>query len=217
MPTIIVSSGVVSSGLTVDAGEALQVLGGGEVIVATVLSGGAITLASGALASAVFVSAGGAISGTGEIEGSNYVAGVVENVSVGGPPYASGGLEVLSGGSAIAVVVENGSLTIDAGGVASSTQLVGGNYYGASLTVNGKSYSALVGARTDVNVSSGGLTFGDQIASGGLETVYSGGSANGTIISSGATEIVAFGGLISGATISSGGVLSLSSGAIDWP
>ena len=56
MPVQLVSSGVVSSGFSVSAGEFLQVLSGGSVVSATVASGGEILLSSGGLANDVAVS-----------------------------------------------------------------------------------------------------------------------------------------------------------------
>ncbi len=101
MTIYIVSSGVVSSGLTLGAGDVLTVLAGGAAAAITdggeelvssggvasgtlVVGGGHLWVAAGSVVGAVMVSSGAILSGPGTVIGyQNVIEGVAEGLSKG--------------------------------------------------------------------------------------------------------------------------------------
>lgn len=216
------SKDTVLSGVTVSSGGYL------DLNAPVVQSGGVLSLAAGAEAFYVTVSAGGSLVGAGKIIGFDAAgyfdddAGVVSGVSLGDlndetdgnfgyllvesgglaasvRVYASSVVAISSGGSASGVqVVSGGALVLSAGAVASATTLQAGSVASGP--------GALAGDTTDI-----GLTVGVGVVSGTL-SIRSGGSAVSTTVSSGGRETVLSGGVDSSGMVLSGAVLSLALG-----
>ena len=143
--TLVISSGVTSSGLTLTSTEFEQVLSGGVAIFNTidsggqatvmsggltegdaVLSGGTEVLSTGGVASGLVVSANGLVSGTGILD-SAAIYGFATSVSVGtdGDFYPATYIE--AGGTASALTVLNTAiLEVEPSGVAMATTVDGG-------------------------------------------------------------------------------------------
>ena len=228
MTPIIISSGVVSSGLRVLLGDEMDVLSGGKTV-ATVLYGGAEHVSSGGMASGTIVNSLGAdyISG-GAVAFGTVVAGGAEYVSSGG--VTSGALVHAGGDGSVGEWILSGGLdqgsvifgweTIYDGGVASGTIVSNGQQFDYGLTL-GTAVDG--GGETVYGVASGtvvgggggevvyGRAVGTVVHGGGSEIVASGGVASGSVVGSGAGENVRgvlrvlYGGIASGATVQSGG------------
>jgi hypothetical protein len=184
----VVSSGqtlVVSSGITIDG--------------VTVLSGGEIVYAGGAVGGAIFP---GGIEGIGSgatASGLNIASGVSLIVSSGGTAFAT----VRPGGAAS---VESGGLLTAASGnsVASATVLSGGEFVYAGGTVGGLTVSSggtvgiasgatvsdLLIYNETIFVSSGGTAVSPQVVYGGVIVVESGGTVTNPTINTGGVEIL---------------------------
>jgi len=108
MTTQTVSSGVISSGLSLEDGEVLRVLGGGEALATTVRSGAKAYVSSGGTDSCATILGGGGIY---VLSGGIDLATTVDN----------GGKEIVSAGG----VVAGG--TILAGGVLEGDGVIGGS------------------------------------------------------------------------------------------
>ena len=122
MTTYIVSSGVISSGITLNSGDSELVQSGGTALDTTINSGGQET-----------VSAGGVdISATIKSGGTEFVYGSASATTV-----SSGGLEVVESGGVIsgAIVDSGGVLDLSGDGTISGGTVVSG----ATVTVTGTS------------------------------------------------------------------------------
>jgi autotransporter passenger strand-loop-strand repeat protein len=197
----------------------------------TVDSGQTMALPAAWTVSDITVQAGGALVGAGTLEGASTVAGLVSGAAIGIGSASSGGpvsgwVEITSGGLAQGVIVQNGALQIDLGGVASGTLLSGS---GALAIVNGNSFATTVNAGAVEEIGSGGLASGELVEGGGSIIVSSGatasgvtvgsageaevsGSASGTIIQFGGESLVSSGGIETGAIVESGGTESVLAG-----
>ena len=205
----IISGGVSSSGLTVSAGNELEVLSGGYVFSTTVLNGGLEVLSSGALANNETVSSGGVLIGPGEIadNSENFIEGSISGVAVGDAVSGYGIINMSSGGVASGLVLQNGRLYVSSGATSSKTLVTydSGGLGGSYEDVSGLSVSAVVsGAFTSEVVESGGVSDDATISSGGSATILSGGTANDLVIDSGGSATIGYGGLFSDVTVSSG-------------
>ena len=221
------AASVLVSGVTIRAGGSLDVIG------ANVLSGGVLTLAAGAVASAVVVAAGGVLKGPGALggyaTGSSLDYGIVTGVSVGDQAgdygvlvVASGGvitsvvleagqIEVQSGGRAVDTLVEDvdGVFIVDAGGQATATVIASGDGVDQSAEVYGLEIDAVVSSGGIEAVEAGGTARGAKVSSGGQQLVSSGGIASATQVLSGGLEVIRSGGEARGVTVASGGTVDL--------
>ena len=213
--TIVVSSGVTSSGLTLTSVEYEQVLSGGIALSNTIDSGGQVTVAAGGrttsdaitsggseivalggTAVGAVVSAGGVISGAGLIDGAE-VFGFAAGLRVGPTNDFLGFGYVSSGGTASALtVVADGELIVVSSGSAAATVVRGGGL---------------------LDVEHGGLVSGSVILAGGALDVE--GEADDTRISSGSFGSLEAAGssstaLLNSATILGGGALVVGSGGV---
>jgi autotransporter passenger strand-loop-strand repeat protein len=167
------------SGVTVSSGGLL------EFINATVLSGVTLSLASGAIASSLLVSAGGTLRGPGEIAALTSVGGTVSGVTIGDTgANTEAELELLSGGHASGVTTTGfGDLDVQLGGSAIATK-VGFESY---LYVEGHA-SGTADYGTEV-IRAGGVARGDTVEDGGIDDLFSGAIVSGaTVISGGVLE-----------------------------
>jgi autotransporter passenger strand-loop-strand repeat protein len=232
MSTTIVSSGVISTGLTVSSGDVVSVMSGGVIAASTVLNGGLVFLASGGVDGApdnvgsITIAAGGVLSGDGAIHGYNIVHGTVSGhlVLVGGNAYEG----VLRGGTDVGTIIE-GDQNVGFGGVTIGDDLVGRR--GFQDVRGGRASGTRVGSASEQFVVSGGSSVDTTVLNGGLEavvvsdsiasrtTIRSGGSmivngavATNTVILAGGVAQVWLSGSANSTLISSGGVLAVSSG-----
>jgi len=208
--TIIVSSGVTSSGLYVDHLDTLEVLSGGKVIDTTVR--GFETISAGGLATGDVVDA----SIIGASSGLQFVLGVASSTVV----HAGGYQVVSSGGRADGSRVGSGGFEfITAGGHASGGVIRSGGYEFVATTgvvtgVHIRDYGDLelsdAGAYGD-GVGGGGVTVG-AVDDDGRINVRSNGVASSSIVNSGGLVSVTASGEIVGTYLRSGGVIQVASG-----
>ena len=208
MTTHIVSSGQVSSGVVLSAGDQETVLSGG-IALATSLAGGNATL---------IVSAGGMASGT-TIDATGGVV-VVLGGTVSDTSFAGRGL--------IEIGTEIGTIVGAVGGTALNTTLGSGAsmQLGTSATASGTRVGAFAtlsnadGTLANTTVESGGLeydvmgsgTFATAIDGGGEQFAAFGAVTTDTIIGSGGYEVV-YAATAFGTHVLSGGALLLLPGA----
>jgi autotransporter passenger strand-loop-strand repeat protein len=205
--------GVVSSTAVLDG---VTVLSGGDLYLsgATVFSGATLQLSSGVLVTDITVSQGGVLTGSGVIDGTNYVYGVISNVVVGAP-YESTALELT--GFAGGVTIQNATFDVASGATASGTILAGlsfadgGVYDGEIMLVSGTALDTDVEFAGKEYVVSGAVASGGVIQDGGY--VYVDGLLSDVVISSGGSASIQADGSISGAVVDSGGVLYVVLGA----
>jgi autotransporter passenger strand-loop-strand repeat protein len=225
--TQFVSSGVVSSGVSVGSANVLEVLSGGTASAIRVGSSGTEQVDQGGNASTTVISSGGIEVVYGSESGAALAGGTLEVISGGvvrGATVSSGGtLEIWSSGTAISTtVLSGGTLEYFDGAIASGTTLsagatieAGSGYVASGLAIS-SSLTLVVGADGSavnnavlsggaLTVSFGGTTSGSFVSSGGIESVSFLGSALGTTIGSGASQDITSGGLASGTLVDAGG------------
>jgi len=206
MSTLVISSNVTSSGLTVSAGETIEVMSWGTVEAIVVNSGGTLDLSSNATVSGLMVSSGGIVSGPGVLLGdSNSDAGIISGLDLGSPYGAD--LTVLSGGVVINLIGDNGVLTVDAGGKVSGATTNSGAYF----DIHGSAVGEMFAGGQQI-IESGGVVSGAVLNANATETVVGGGVDDGSTVNSGRV-VVWSGGLVSGDVVGSSGMLVLSQGA----
>jgi autotransporter passenger strand-loop-strand repeat protein len=189
MTVYTVSSGQISSGITLQSGDTLSVLGGGSTVDTTVLLGGG-----------EFVSVGASASGT--IVGDDTNGTVIANANLiinGGSTTSTivldGGIEEINHGVATGSVISNGGAqTISAIGEAISTTISSGGHQAVSFgsaigtTVLSGGYMLVT---LDFN-GNAGIASG-TIVSGGTQTVSSRASAISSMVLGGGTQIINLG------------------------
>lgn len=202
---IIVSSGVVSSGVVLD-GASMTILPYGTAESTTVNSGGFVAVNGGVMNSTLVNSGGSASVGPGGAANSTVMSGGSMDVlddgtisgtvlsggyiihSGGGSPeiitFFSAAVTIFSGATASNTLIREGDLTISNGGAANVTVLYNGSI---SIEDGGKADSAGVFGGV-LNVSSGGSLNIASINAGGRLIVSGGGTA---------TEIAENGGYVS--------------------
>src|SRR5579864_1490001 len=204
MTNYVVSSGVTSADLVLNAGDTLSVEAGGTAVattlnlsafegvdgldIATIVNSGAVQI----------VYAGGLII--------RRFHGIAEFTVV-----EPGGEQVLSGGTASGATIA-GSQFISSGGVAENTTISNGG--SATVFVGGTASSTDIASGGVLTVSSGGVASGTVVNYGGIMTVSSGGVASGTVVSSAGFMSVSSGGVASGTVVSNGGFMTVSSGGV---
>ncbi len=140
---VTVTSGVTSAGLTISTGSTLNVLAGGSITGAVILSGGTATISGADTGSLIVADGGETVYGTAtgdNVYGTQIVSGSVSNEIV----YYGATLEVAAGGTAIAITAEvNGVVEISgavtgltlSGGVATldegGASIAGANFAGS--------------------------------------------------------------------------------------
>jgi len=219
MTAYIVSSGQVTSAITLSSGDTETVLAGGIAFATTIDSGGSLTVSAGGSAgvttiasggSAIVLSSGIAASTTIDSGGSMTVSGDSAEFDGG---TINGSLTVLAGGEATAVINSGGSEAVLTGGTASFDTINAGG----SMTVSGgiSESDTIIGSLTVADGLAGAEGFHgegfDLVDSGGSLTVSAGGSA-AVFINSGGSGTVLSGGIAASTTIDSGGSLTVSGG-----
>ncbi len=196
MTTTSVTSGVTSSGITLNNGDFLIVSSGGTASVTVVNSGGVASILG--VGSNTTINAGGhEFVGPGGVVTATIISGAgAENLIIGAG--TAGGTMVMSGG---AEIVAAGGVTQSAIVSAGGDEILNGS--GAT------SISATVMSGGFQFVSSGGLSLSATLSSGGDNVVFSGGTAGFSVINGG-SEIVFAGGLAGSGFVNSGGTQQLS-------
>ena len=200
MTSLIVSSGVTSSGADVGSGSYVEVLSGGSAVSATISSGGGELVLSG-----------GTASGTDLLSGGTLV--VLPGADVVATTSASGG-HVISGG---ATVIVNPMSMTEVLGTATVNVADGATGYVLS---GAYAISAVLDIGATLNVLGGGASFGSLLVDGGTEYVSSGALASAGVIENSGTEYILAGGREVGDSVQGGvqfvdGSGSASSGTVE--
>ncbi len=211
MATVIISSGITSSGLAVSSGNGLEVFGTAENT--SVLTGGSATVFSGGKMIVTQVAESGFVDVSGGVANSTTVLGGGRIlISAGGSAnvnsiQSGGSMTVGPSGRASLVANSGGFLTVSSGGTAYVANAVSG---GVVELQNGGSGVFLTLAKTGrLLVSSGGIA--EKVNLNGTATVYAGGSASGVTVSDGGRFLIS-GGLAQDVNVLTGGNAVLSGG-----
>ena len=212
MATVIISSGITSSGLSVSSGDGLEVFGTAENT--SVFSGGSATVCSGGKMIVTQVDESGFLDVRGGVANSTTVlSGGRILVSSGGSANVNnirsgGSMTVGPAGRASLVANSGGILTVSSGGTAYIANAVSG---GSVEILNGGSGVFLTLAESGrLFVSSGGIV--ERVNLNGTATVYAGGSASGVTVSDGG-RFLASGGFVQNINVLAGGNAVLSGGS----
>ena len=212
MATVIISSGIISSGLAVTSGNGLEVYGTADAT--SVLSGGSATVFSGGKMTVTQIYESGYLDVCGGVANSNTVLGGGRVlVSSGGSTnvnsiHSGGSMTVGPAGRASLVANSGGILTVSSGGtayIANATDkglveiLDGGSGVFVTLADTGR-----------LTISSGGRA--EKVNLNGTATVYADGSASDVTVSDGGRFLVS-GGFAQGVNVLAGGNAVLSGGS----
>jgi autotransporter passenger strand-loop-strand repeat protein len=233
MTAYTISSGVVSSGLTLSAADTATVLAGGKTVsttdfgletvlsggiadITTVSKGGELVISSGAVASGLVVEKGGVVSRGGTIEGSGVDYGVISGAVL------AGAITVSSGGETQNVTIAKGGVeTVNSLGLAALATIAGGGELidnavarhtvidaGGLLTGSGK----LTMNTLDYGLIEGVTVLGDLkvsaggVVSGATVAIVAATSKTSAVIGA---VVVSQGGEAAGLTVSSGASLTV--------
>jgi autotransporter passenger strand-loop-strand repeat protein len=197
-----VQTGGALSGATLKSGAIVDLVG------ATVMSGGAVTVSSGGLAIDTTVSKGGALN-------------VRKGGQASGTVVSSGGNETLyaKGKSFGDTVASGGTQTVLSGGVASGTEVQSGGVQ--VLSAGGTDINVTIDSGGTLELAAAVVSSATVIAGPQAAEVVSGASlVSGAILALIAAELlaggsaVALGGLVESSTVSSGGNVYVSSGGV---
>ena len=212
MATVIISSGITSSGLAVTDGNGLEVFGTAKNT--SVFSGGSATVFFGGEMLVTQVNEAGFLDVCGGVANSNTILGGGRIlVSAGGSAnvnsiQSGGTMTVGTAGRASLVANSGGLLTVSSGGTAYIANAASG---GLVEILAGASGVFLTLAETGrLVISSGGIA--EKVNLNGIATVYAAGSASGVTVSDGGRFLVS-GGFAQGVNILAGGNAVLSGGS----
>lgn len=223
-----VSAGGSAYGTTILSGT--QTVAGSVSSVGVYASGASQVVLSGGVASGVYLASGGQqiVSAGGSATQVRISAGSMQTVSAGGSASSatvlSGGTQTVAGTVDSSTINAGGTVVLQSGGVASSTQLYGGNQL---ISSGGRAIGGSISSNGTQTIQSGGsatsfmVYYGNQVVSGGgsatsttlgysgTQTVSSGGYVSATTINSGGQQIVQSGGHADGVTVNSGGTQNI--------
>ena len=187
---IIISSGVVSSGIELDA--FMTVLSGGTAVNTVVSGGGSLCVLNGGTADNTTVLSGGELT--------VYIGGTATNI-------------IENGGC---VLLHDGALGTFAPNTIHGLQLMDDGSkedgYVSATIHSGTTANKMVISDAVLEIFSGGMAVDTVISGGGETNVLSGGTANHTTISSGGTLCIRSGATLNGAIVSRGAELLILSG-----
>ena len=212
MATVIISSGIISSGLAVSSGNGLEVYGTTENT--SVLSGGSATVFSGGKMTVTQIDESGFLDVCGGVANSNTVLGGGRVlVSSGGSANvndirSSGSMTVGPAGRASLVANSGGILTVSSGGTAYIANAVSGGF--VEILDGGSGVFVTLADTGRLTISSGGIA--EKVNLNGTATVYTGGLASGITVSDGGRLLVS-GGSAQDVNILAGGNAVLSGGS----
>jgi autotransporter passenger strand-loop-strand repeat protein len=195
MTVTVVSSGVTSNGITLTAGNDLEVFG--RTLYTTIDSGGVEAVFAGGAAVASTINDGAQeVTSGGEAILTTVGSGGLEIVMTGSEAalttVEAGGYELIWGGVGIGATLSGGIETVELGGVASATTVSAGGTLTLGLLGNGTAVGATLDAGGRENLFNEGTASGTTVNFGAEEFV-SGGTARGTTINAG-TDIAVGGG-----------------------
>ena len=212
MATVIISSGIISSGLAVTSGNGLEVYGTADAT--SVLSGGSATVFSGGKMTVTQIYESGYLDVCGGVANSNTVLGGGRVlVSSGGSTnvnsiHSGGSMTVGPAGRASLVANSGGILTVSSGGTA---YIANATDKGLVEILDGGSGVFVTLAETGrLTISSGGRA--EKVNLNGTATVYADGSASDVTVSDGGRFLVS-GGFAQGVNVLAGGNAVLSGGS----
>ena len=212
MATVIISSGIVSSGLAVTSGNGLEVYGTADAT--SVFSGGSATVFSGGKMTVTQIDESGFLDICGGEANSNTVLGGGRIlVSSGGSAnvnsiQSGGSMTVGPAGRASLVANSGGILTVSSGGTA---YIANAASNGLVEILNGGSGVFVTLADTGrLTISSGGRA--EKVNLNGTATVYADGSASDVTVSDAGRFLVS-GGFAQGVNVLAGGNAVLSGGS----
>jgi autotransporter passenger strand-loop-strand repeat protein len=212
MTDLVITSGVISSGLAPSDGDTVSVTSGGLANGTEIGNGGQQFVYFSGFASGTEIDSGGIelVSSGGTTTGTTVAAGGTEYVYSGG---VASGLMIASGGYAVlAPDADASDTTVDNGGTlvvlpgASTTDTT--SLAGADIVSTG---TVVVGGGQVISL---GDTNGAQVGGGDTEYVLNGGHATATTVQFGGLEAIYSGGVASGATIGVAGQDSIYSGGV---
>ena len=193
-----VTSGVTSTGITLDQYDSMFVSSGGTANTTTVNSGGSMTVLAEGTADSTTVNSGGRM----DVKGpgvANYT--MVEQY---------GSFCAYSGGTMNYTTVHGSAATLNSGSVANDTTvLFGGNFRICSGTAN----TTTVNYNGSAVVDSGGTANSITVNSKGFLRIDPGGTANGIFLNSGGFITVKSGGTAT-EILEDGGYIDMDSGAV---
>jgi autotransporter passenger strand-loop-strand repeat protein len=185
MTNYVVGSGQVSSGITLDSLDSMQVFFGGKAVATTVNQAGTLFDDAG-----IDLDTNVTFSGVEEV----YPAGVASDTVL------SAGVQIVEGG-AISTTVSSGSVQAVQSGIALDTVVSNGGT--VAVTLNGLTMSTVVNSGGEEVVFPAGKASGTLVNSSGAQYLLSSGAAVGTVVRGG-VEVVS-GAFASGTVVSSGG------------
>ena len=230
MATVIISSGISSSGFAVSSGIGLEVYGTADGT--SILSGGSATVFSGGKMIVTQVAESGFLDICGGVANSNTVLGggrvlVSSGGSANVNDIRSGGTMTVGPAGRASLVANNGGfLTVSSGGTAyianaASNGLIdimdGGSGVFVTLADTGRLAISSGGKAEKVNLNgtatvyTGGFASGVTVSDGGRFLV-SGGSAQDVNVIAGGNAVLS-GGILNSAAVAADGFLTISSGA----
>ena len=230
MATVIISSGISSSGFAVSSGIGLEVYGTADGT--SILSGGSATVFSGGKMIVTQVAESGFLDICGGVANSNTVLGggrvlVSSGGSANVNDIRSGGTMTVGPAGRASLVANNGGfLTVSSGGTAyianaASNGLIdimdGGSCVFVTLADTGRLAISSGGKAEKVNLNgtatvyTGGFASGVTVSDGGRFLV-SGGSAQDVNVLAGGNAVLS-GGILNSAAVATDGFLTISSGA----
>ena len=200
-----VSSGAISSGLTLNSGDELYVRHGGQAV-GTLVNAGAIENISGSslrdiVSGGEYVWSGG-VTTSATIQVGGYLV-VYANAAASACIVDSGGAADIYGIANGSVISSGGVQDIFSGGKASGASVLAGG--DQVVFSGGTAFATVIGFSAANYVSFGGTASGSIIGQGGYEAVSAGARAVSAAVEAGAIEYVFAGGIASAAEIGSGG------------
>ncbi len=212
MSTVIIPSGITSSGLVVNSGDGLEVFGIANET--SVLSGGSATVFTGGKMTVTQVDGSGFLDVCGGVANSNTVLdGGRILVSSGGSAnvnsiHEGGSMTVGPSGRASLVANSGGSMTVSSGGVAYIANAASGGSF--EILDGGSGVFLTLAENGRLAVSSGGRV--EKVNLNGTATVYADASALDVTVSDGGRLLVS-GGLVQDVSVLAGGNAVLSGGS----
>lgn len=203
------------SGVTLNAGDLMNIDSGGVATSTKVNSGGTENVNSGGTASGTIVNSGGTenVFSGGIASGTKVNFDAIENISAGGTAISAtvdGTEKVFSGGTTISSTLNLGNELVFSGGATVGTLVMGVGEEGVGN--GGVARSTTVEGGGVMDVASGGAASGTTIVGAGYVSVE--GTTVSTILNGGFEQVLS-GGVVSSTKVNSGGNESISGRSVN--